>query len=119
MNIADIKRHHLEASRVVDRSAYVCTSDPDVVYQAHEDRAALLIAYERSENSRLKLLEALKRTGGEDGYLLGQIATFIGGLADAYSLKNAPKNIAEDYYEKLHALCEKNLVVIAEMETQS
>lgn len=59
------------------------------------------------------LVHELIKSGGEDGFLLAQIATFVGGMADAYRLTGDAKETAERYFDVLHRLSESHRAAIA------
>lgn len=70
------------------------------------------------ENSRLiaaapDLSAFAKECAGDDGYLLAQIATFLGGVMDNATLNSAAKNVGEGYYRTLLELSEKSRAAIA------
>ena len=100
---------------------YQDVSEGDAVCQCFDkNNSAFLNA---GPNARLiaaapDMLAELRETHGEDGYLLAQIATFIGGLADVSHLSGSARTTAEEYYAKLHALSDRGRAVIAKATGQ-
>jgi hypothetical protein len=52
----------------------------------------------------LNLADALR---GPDAFMLNQIATYIGGMVDAFGLKNQERAVGEEYFSFLHDMGDK------------
>lgn len=89
---------------------YVPIISPFIVDAYEGDPEA--IANSRLIASAPDFLNFIEDAGGKDGFLLSQVATFIGALADCYGLTGTARQQAEEYYEKLHELSEQRLNII-------
>lgn len=54
-----------------------------------------------------------KLCGGDDGYQLSQIASFLGGILDNANINATARAVGEDYYKILLGLAEENRAVLA------
>ena len=80
------------------------------------ERAATIVRSTTITGSAEDLVKALKLNTGQDGFLLAQMATFLGGLLDASKARGMTKEIGEGYVKMLMAMHDTNREALAKAE---